>query len=337
MNVLGLSSNNVLLQPYQDEWARLFEQEHERLRAAIGDFVLDIQHIGSTSIPGIPAKPILDIGVAVENFEEASRCIAPLEALGYSYRGENGIPRRHYFVKGTTDSRTHHLHINEIQSSDWQQQIAFRDALRQDAALAQEYAALKLRLAKQFPTDRVAYTEGKSSFISRIINRALPHLLPKTGDRLTVKVYKRDATLRRSWQATVESIGDGTIITFDPPGGMVTEYTKANWQTEQSIRACYWFDRPYNLLEVYRPNGELEEIYVHDASPPVLKNGEILYTDYELDVVKPAGEAARIVDQDEFAEAKLRYGYSEEFCNFCQQTAQELVPIVEHWQLHHPH
>lgn len=82
--------------------------------------------------------------------------------------------------------------------------------------------------------------------------------------------------------------------------------------TAHFIRAYYWFDRPYNLLEVYRPHGELEEIYVHVASPMVVKNGEILYTDYELDVVKPAGDVATIVDEDEFVEATARYGYSAE-------------------------
>lgn len=112
------------------------KKKPERLRAVLGGFVLDIQHVGSTSIPGIPAKPILDIAVAVANFEEASRCLAPIEALGYTYRGEASIPRRHYFVKGAADNRTHHLHMNEIQSDDWQQQIAFRDILRQHSDLA---------------------------------------------------------------------------------------------------------------------------------------------------------------------------------------------------------
>lgn len=149
MNALGLASNRLVLQPHNSEWALLFEEEAARLRAVLGDFVLDIQHVGSTSIPGIPAKPILAIGIAVADFEEAKRCIDPIETLGYTYRGEQGIPRRHYFVMGTSEARTHHLHMNEIHSSDWQQQIAFRDALRTNTGLAQEYAALKLKLAKQ--------------------------------------------------------------------------------------------------------------------------------------------------------------------------------------------
>lgn len=127
--MLGLARGTVTLQPYTEEWPVLFRTEAAHLQAAIGAHVLDIQHVGSTAIPGLPAKPILDIGVAVENFEAAAICIQPLAAIGYRYRGEMGIPRRHYFVKG--DPITHHLHMNEISSADWQQQIAFRDYLRQ--------------------------------------------------------------------------------------------------------------------------------------------------------------------------------------------------------------
>lgn len=336
MKVLGISSSQTILQPYNGKWALLFEEEAERLRAALGDFVLDIQHVGSTSIPGIPAKPIIDIAVAVQNFEEASRCVAPLEAIGYKYLGELGIPRRHYFVRETDNHRTHNLHMNEIHSADWQQQIAFRDTLRQDTDLAQAYAALKLRLAEQFPTDRAAYTEAKSGFISRVLNRALPALLPHVGELVTVRVYKRDATWYRSWQATVESVGEEGIVTFDPPGRLVIDRIKGDWQSKVVIRCHYWFDRPYNVLEVYRPNGELAEIYAHIASPMVIKNGEILYTDYELDVVKPAGGVATIVDEDEFAEATARYAYSAEFCRHCWQTARELVSLVDHWQAAEP-
>lgn len=332
MNALGLASNRLVLQPHNSEWAQLFEEESARLRSTLKDFVLDIQHVGSTSIPGIPAKPILDIAIAVADFEEAKRCIALIEALGYTYRGEQGIPQRHYFVKGMSDARTHHLHMNEVHSSDWQQQIAFRDTLRQHADLAQAYAALKLRLAEQFPTDRAAYTEAKSGFISRVLNRALPALLPNVGELITVRAYKRDATWYRSWQATVTSVGEEEVVTFDPPGRLVTDRSKGDWQSKVAIRGHYWFDRPYNLLEVYHPNGELGEIYAHIASPMVVKNGEILYTDYELDVVKPAGGVATVVDEEEFIEATARFGYSAEFCQHCWQTARELVSLVDHYQ-----
>lgn len=93
-----------------------------------------------------------------------------IEGLGYIYQGENGIPRRHFSVKG--QPRTHHLHMLEPDNADWQRVIAFRDALRRDAGLADEYARLKQRLAQQYPQDSEAYTEAKSEFILRALGEA---------------------------------------------------------------------------------------------------------------------------------------------------------------------
>ena len=168
--MIGLERGVVRLAPYTTEWQRRFEAEKIRLQAAIGQYVLDIQHVGSTSIPGMVAKPIIDIGIAVTSLEEASVCIQPIEQLGYEYRGELGIPRRHYFVKG--DPRTYHLHINEIDSPDWENQVLFRDTLIRYPRLAQEYAALKAELAQRHPTGRVAYLDGKAPFIERVLEMA---------------------------------------------------------------------------------------------------------------------------------------------------------------------
>ena len=165
--VLGLEHGSLRLVPYCDDWPQLYEIERQRIAAAIGSYVLDIQHIGSTAIPGMVAKPILDIAVAVASFEEAVVCIAPLAALGYLYRGENGLPRRHYFDKGEPLT-THHLHMWERDTEEWARHIRFRDRLRADPALAAEYAALKLRLWAEHPGDRNAYQDGKEVFCARV-------------------------------------------------------------------------------------------------------------------------------------------------------------------------
>lgn len=169
--VIGLERGHVELVPYDPAWRRCYETERARLQAAIGNHVLDIQHVGSTSIPGMIAKPIIDIAVAVASFETAQVCIAPVERLGYAYRGENGIPRRHFFVRG--ERRTHHLHINELNSAQWRNQVCFRDALIHNPELAAAYATLKQDLARQFPTDREAYTAGKAPFIRRVLAQAM--------------------------------------------------------------------------------------------------------------------------------------------------------------------
>ena len=168
--MIGLRRDIVKLIPYTAEWERLFEVEKSLLQLAIDQFVLDIQHVGSTAIPGMVAKPIIDIGIAVTNFEEARICIPPIVQLGYEYRGEYGIPRRHYFVKG--DPRTHHLHMNEIDSRDWENQVLFRDYLIQHSGLAEKYAALKMELAQQYPADREAYQDGKTPFIEQVLDMA---------------------------------------------------------------------------------------------------------------------------------------------------------------------
>jgi GrpB-like predicted nucleotidyltransferase (UPF0157 family) len=116
------------------------------------------------------AKPILDIAIAVADYEEASRCVEPLDLLGYRYRGEHGIARRHYFVKG--DPRSHHVHMVEIQSENWAITLCFRDQMLQHPELAARYAALKHHLAEKFPTDRASYQEGKAEFIQSVLRSA---------------------------------------------------------------------------------------------------------------------------------------------------------------------
>jgi len=166
--IIGLPEGLVSLSAYREEWPGLFEREAERIRAAIGPVALDVQHVGSTAVGGLPAKPIIDIAVAVTSFEEAADCVRPLRSIGYEYRGENGIPRRHYLIRGRP--RTHHLHVVEIDSDEWREFIAFRDRLRRDPRLAAEYDALKQDLARQFRSDRPAYQDGKAAFIRRVLD-----------------------------------------------------------------------------------------------------------------------------------------------------------------------
>lgn len=169
---LGLENNTVRLTDYQPDWEKAFSEEQVRLRETLGDAPLDIQHIGSTAVPGLCAKPILNIGVAVRDFDEAFATIRPLECLGYIFRGEKGILLRHYFVKGPPERRTHHLHMLEESSLEWRNHLRFRDHLRAHPEALTQYQALKTRLAEQFPKDRNAYTEGKHAFIRAILNRA---------------------------------------------------------------------------------------------------------------------------------------------------------------------
>lgn len=168
--MLGLEKGAVRLVAYDPKWKRLFEAEKASLQGVLGTKILDIRHIGSTSIPGMPAKPIIDIAIAVTDFEEAKGCIRLIEGLGYEYRGEFGMPRRHYFVKG--EPRLFHVHMSEIDSLEWQNTILFRDYLCTHEKAAREYAELKTQLALKYPRDRDAYLEGKTAFVEGVIRMA---------------------------------------------------------------------------------------------------------------------------------------------------------------------
>jgi len=165
--VLGLPAGEVRLFDAHEAWANEFEIEKTRIINALGEHILEIQHVGSTAIPGVPAKPVLDILVGVEDFDQASACVAPLESIGYCYRNEYGIPRRHYFVKG--DPRTHHLHMVERGSNHWTMTISFRDFLNRDAGSARVYAEAKRSLAAKYLRDREAYQREKDKVVERLL------------------------------------------------------------------------------------------------------------------------------------------------------------------------
>ena len=167
---IGLDSGCVRLVPHQAIWKTLFEQEKERLLGVLRPYILDLQHIGSTSIPGIAAKPILDIGVAVQSFTAGFACIDPLQRLGYRYFGENGVPGRHYFDYGSP-CRVH-LHIFAQDSPEWEAHILFRDYLTHHPDAAAQYDALKRDLAGKYPDERERYTEAKGPFIQSVVERA---------------------------------------------------------------------------------------------------------------------------------------------------------------------
>lgn len=169
--MIGLEKGKVKIVDFCDEWVNYFLLERKGLKSALKDNIIDIQHVGSTSIPNMPAKPIIDIGIAVNNFEEAKLIIKPVENLGYEYRGENGIPRRHFFVKRSSNSSKNlvHLHVNEISGKDWKNQIYLRDYLRKYPYWAKKYKNLKIDLANKNPEDRESYLEGKNDLIAEIL------------------------------------------------------------------------------------------------------------------------------------------------------------------------
>ena len=160
----GLRSGEVRLVTVGPEWGVRFSDEHAHIRAALGANALDIQHIGRTAVPGILAKPILDIAVAIQDFEFGHRLVPLLVDLGYEYRGENGIARRHYFVKGSPQ-RTHHLHVLEQGSAQLSRHLRFREILLRSPSIATRYSELKSAIAMEAGGRRDLYQSLKFSFI----------------------------------------------------------------------------------------------------------------------------------------------------------------------------
>ncbi len=171
--MIGLKRGIVQLTPYSPEWKDAYRVERESISTNLGSFILDIQHVGSTAIPECWAKPIIDIAIIIESLEKVEECIFPLQQIGYDYKGENGIPDRHYFVKRIGgDIHTFHIHMCTPDNQNLQNQIIFRDYLLTHPAMIQAYSQLKLELAERFPENREAYTESKTSFIEYVINLA---------------------------------------------------------------------------------------------------------------------------------------------------------------------
>jgi GrpB-like predicted nucleotidyltransferase (UPF0157 family) len=168
LDVLGLEPDRVRLRPYTSRWADLFAIEGPRIRAALGALALDVQHVGSTSIPGLMAKPILDIAVGLDQLASYPLCIAPLATLGYEHVPWQGLALNEVFAKGAP--RTHLVHIVEHGGEKWRDYLKFRERLASVPGLARDYEALKRDLASTHARDRAGYTAAKHTFIRRVLD-----------------------------------------------------------------------------------------------------------------------------------------------------------------------
>ena len=166
---LGLQSGTVVVRSSDPRWSTLFEEASSDLHRALGPEISEVHHVGSTSVYGLCAKPILDILVSVPDFERSVKLVPELARLGYEFREDEETPDRHYFRRRRGTASTHHLSLAEPSSHHYRVTLAFRDALRRDPQTAREYSQLKFQLAQRYPRDRAAYIEGKSAFIVRVL------------------------------------------------------------------------------------------------------------------------------------------------------------------------
>lgn len=172
MNTSAASSTDdapIEVLEYDPAWPVLFEAERRLLQELLVPWLAGpVEHIGSTAVPGLPAKPIIDIMAPVHSLAGSTAAIAAASALNYLYYPYKP-EQLHWFCKPCPAHRTHHLHLVPLGSTLWQQRLAFRDALRVSTDLAARYAALKRRLAVAYRHDREGYTEAKGPFIAQVL------------------------------------------------------------------------------------------------------------------------------------------------------------------------
>lgn len=166
---LGLERTENRLAASHPQWGQAFEEEAARIRAAVGSDIIALEHYGSTSVPGLSAKPIIDLLIGVADLSVADRHAPAMIALGYDDAGDGGVEGHRIFGKGA--ARTHLAHFVVHDGPEWIATLQFRDRLRADPALRDAYGRLKAQLVAEHPTDRAAYTAGKAAFVQAALAR----------------------------------------------------------------------------------------------------------------------------------------------------------------------
>lgn len=169
---IGLEKGTVRLENHNPFWKILFENESKILLDKFSDIIMEISHGGSTAIPNIPAKAIIDMLAVISSLKDVQSIRQEIESLGYTYRGEEGVSERILFTKEVGEKQTYHLQFVEQNSNEWKNHLLIKNYYLRHPEVAEQYALLKQKLAEQFPENRKAYSKGKHDFIKSIILKA---------------------------------------------------------------------------------------------------------------------------------------------------------------------
>jgi len=170
-NISKTDKRRVGVVSYNPNWKKMYKEESEKIKNILNDIIIDIHHIGSTAIPGIKAKPVIDILVEVKDIEAVDQYNHKMEELGYEVMGEYGIPKRRFFRKGG-NNRTHHIHIFQVGNEEIERHINFKEYLIAHPDKGREYSKLKEKLTNKYTHDVENYTNSKSDFIKEIDRKA---------------------------------------------------------------------------------------------------------------------------------------------------------------------
>ena len=176
-----MTSPGLRLVPYDSTWPLEFAAEAERIERVCAGLPLELEHIGSTAVPGVAAKPVIDILAGRPGNVSGELFVAAFRQLGYEHNGAYGVPGRNYFRRGSP--RTHHVHLVSRSSEFWRDHLLFRDYLRTHVDVAREYETLKRELAALYLQDKERYTDAKGPFIRSIVRRAKEEAISLGGAR----------------------------------------------------------------------------------------------------------------------------------------------------------
>jgi GrpB-like predicted nucleotidyltransferase (UPF0157 family) len=243
----------IELVPHDQDWAQEFALERTRIVGALGSFeaggVLEwIEHVGSTAIPGIHAKPVLDIAAVVHPFPMSQQSREALGTLGYEYRGEAGIAGREFF---RTNPRTRHLHVFAFDSEAFFGHVFFRNYLRAHQQKALEYEALKLELASQFRADREAYTNGKDKMVAQFNREARAWHIAQTGFTPVLEVANIMSSYRGEWMIS--------------SGWAVDAWLGESSRVHHDIDIVVWRDEQTELKRFLLENGWDTQVVVEEG------------------------------------------------------------------------
>lgn len=169
---MALKRGTVELEEYNKDWSKEYKKEEKLLKKVLGKRIIEIHHIGSTSIEGLKAKPIIDILIVINSLKEIGEIEELLKDYDYTNRGPQGVEDRMFFAKGPEDARTHYIHFVEPNSNTYYNQVYFKKYLIEHPKYIKEYCKLKEDLAKKYKDERSKYTQGKNEFITNIIKKA---------------------------------------------------------------------------------------------------------------------------------------------------------------------
>lgn len=169
---MALKRGIVELAEYNSNWKKEYEKEEKLLKEVLGERIIEIRHIGSTSIEGLMAKPVIDILVVINSLDEITEIEEMLKPYDYENRGQQGVSDRYFFAKGPEDARSHYIHFVEPNSKTYYNQVYFKRYLIEHPEYIKKYCDLKQELAEKFADERPKYTAGKNEFITNVISLA---------------------------------------------------------------------------------------------------------------------------------------------------------------------